>query len=63
MYVTVRDAGGGVATPAGQTTASGRASRVATTVLLLGVVSMLTDVSSESVAAVLPLYITVVLGL
>ncbi|MGF1654466.1 MAG: MFS transporter, partial [Actinomycetales bacterium] len=40
-----------------------RASRVATTVLLLGVVSMLTDVSSESVAAVLPLYITVVLGL
>ena len=63
MYVTVRDAGGGVATPAWQTTASGRASRVATTVLLLGVVSMLTDVSSESVAAVLPLYITVVLGL
>jgi MFS family permease len=70
MYVTVRDDGGhgsaaptGPAAPAGGATPAGRASRVATTVLLLGVVSMLTDVSSESVAAVLPLYVTVVLGL
>ncbi|MGF1663647.1 MAG: MFS transporter [Kineosporiaceae bacterium] len=63
MYVTVRDAGGGAAVADGRATPVGRASRVATTVLLLGVVSMLTDVSSESVAAVLPLYVTVVLGL
>ncbi|MGJ7442294.1 MFS transporter [Aquipuribacter sp. MA13-6] len=33
------------------------------TVVGLGVVSLLTDVSSESVAAVLPLYLTVVVGL
>ncbi|MFI5496971.1 MFS transporter [Actinoplanes sp. NPDC051859] len=38
-------------------------SRVATTVLLLGVVSLLTDVSSEMVAAVLPLYLTAQVGL
>lgn len=36
---------------------------VSSTVLTLGVVSMLTDISSESVAAILPLYITGVLGL
>ena len=33
------------------------------TVILLGLVSMLTDISSEAVAAVLPLYLTAVLGL
>ena len=32
-------------------------------VLAFGIVSMLTDISSESVAAVLPLYITAVLGM
>jgi hypothetical protein len=37
--------------------------RVATTVLLLGVVSLLTDVSSEMVAAVLPMYLTAQVGL
>jgi MFS family permease len=36
---------------------------VSSTVVTLGVVSMLTDISSESVAAILPLYITGVLGL
>jgi MFS family permease len=36
---------------------------VSSTVLTLGVVSMLTDISSESVAAILPLYVTGVLGL
>ena len=36
---------------------------VSSTVVTLGVVSMLTDISSESVAAVLPLYITGFLGL
>jgi MFS family permease len=37
--------------------------RVSSTVVTLGVVSMLTDVSSESVASILPLYITGALGL
>ena len=36
---------------------------VSSTVITLGVVSLLTDISSESVAAILPLYITGVLGL
>ncbi|WP_019180095.1 MFS transporter [Microbacterium yannicii] len=36
---------------------------VSSTVVVLGVVSLLTDISSESVAAILPLYITGVLGL
>lgn len=55
MYVSLRDRPAG---PAGR-----RVERVATTVLLLGVVSMLTDVSSEMVAAVLPLYLTAEVGL
>ncbi|MEV6811696.1 MFS transporter [Micromonospora sp. NPDC051296] len=37
--------------------------RVSTTVVLLGVVSLLTDVSSEMVASILPLYLTAVVGL
>ena len=37
--------------------------KLAPTILALGIVSLLTDVSSESVAAVLPLYITASLGL
>lgn len=37
--------------------------RVSGTVLALGFVSLLTDVSSESVSAVLPVYLTAVLGL
>jgi MFS family permease len=36
---------------------------VGSTVVLLGLVSLLTDISSESVSAVLPLYLTAVLGL
>lgn len=36
---------------------------VSSTVVTLGFVSMLTDISSESVAAILPLYVTGVLGL
>ncbi|MET0725513.1 MAG: MFS transporter [Leifsonia sp.] len=42
---------------------SGAAARVSSVVITLGIVSMLTDVSSESTAAVLPLYITTVIGL
>ena len=37
--------------------------RLSPVILWLGIVSMLTDISSESVAAILPLYITGVLGL
>ena len=55
MYVSVRDR---PASPQGRT-----AGRVATTVVLLGVVSMFTDISSEMVAAVLPLYLTTHVGL
>jgi MFS family permease len=43
----------------GRRTRTGRVSR---TVVLLGVVSMLTDISSEMVAAVLPLYLVYSLG-
>jgi MFS family permease len=39
-----------------------RTQRVSRTVVLLGVVSMLTDISSEMVAAVLPLYLVYSLG-
>ena len=42
---------------------SGSGGRVARTVVLLGFVSLLTDVSSEATASVLPLYLTSVLGL
>jgi MFS family permease len=40
-----------------------RAGRVSSTVVTLGVVSFLTDVSSEAVAAILPLYVTAALGM
>src|SRR5690554_700440 len=45
------------------TQATSVAFKVSPTVIALGVVSMLTDISSESVAAILPLYITGALGL
>ncbi|WP_205650212.1 MFS transporter [Actinoplanes solisilvae] len=54
MYVSVRDRPANSAGPAG---------RVASTVVLLGIVSMFTDISSEMVAAVLPLYLTTAVGL
>jgi MFS family permease len=58
MYVTVRDR------PAVGRRKSHRVKqRVAGTVVLLGLVSMLTDISSESVNAVLPIYITSTLGM
>jgi len=56
MYVSLRDR------PAA-TSARGTAARVAPTVILLGVVSLLTDISSEMVSAVLPIYLTAQLGL
>lgn len=58
MYVTLRDGSRDPDAPERR-----RGGRVAGTVVLLGVVSMLTDVSSEAVAAVLPLYLTAVVGL
>ncbi|WP_197515708.1 MFS transporter [Arthrobacter sp. U41] len=67
MYLSISDRNGGkkdldpVATsPAG---ALKRPFRLSPVILWLGVVSMLTDVSSESVSAILPLYITGFLGL
>ncbi|MFD1717162.1 MFS transporter [Georgenia deserti] len=55
MYLSVRD----------RPTSGGtrRRGRVSSTVVTLGIVSMLTDISSESVAAVLPLYLTSAMGL
>ncbi|WP_354480277.1 MFS transporter [Marisediminicola sp. UYEF4] len=41
----------------------GRGAKVSSVVITLGIVSMLTDISSESVSAILPLYITGVIGL
>ncbi|TLM72448.1 MFS transporter [Pseudarthrobacter sp. NamB4] len=46
-------------TPAAATTAF----RLSPVILWLGIVSMMTDISSESVAAILPLYVTGFLGL
>ena len=59
MYITVRDR----PTRARRGAAPWAKERVAGTVVLLGIVSMLTDISSESVNAVLPIYITSVLGM
>lgn len=70
MYITLRgtpksepgsaDPG---STATGATVRGIAKARVPSTVIGLGVVSLLTDISSESVAAILPLYITVVVGL
>ncbi|MCW6004714.1 MFS transporter [Micromonospora sp. CPCC 205371] len=59
MYVTLRDRPGEDASPSGQVVAR----RVSSTVVLLGIVSLLTDVSSEMVASIMPLYLTAVIGL
>jgi MFS family permease len=57
MYTTVRDLPATLATP------QRRLPRLAGTVLALGTVSLLTDVSSEMITAVLPVYLTLALGL
>jgi MFS family permease len=59
VYVSLRDRPGADQAPGAGT----KARRVTSTVVLLGVVSLLTDISSESVASVLPLYLTAVVGL
>jgi MFS family permease len=61
MYVTLRGTPGAVKNRPDGRGATGR--KVAPTVIGLGAVSLLTDISSESVSAVLPLYITVVIGM
>jgi len=62
MYISVRDRPASrTARPSGSA-AAGRPP-VGRVVIILGVVSLLTDVSSESVSAILPLYLTVVVGL
>src|SRR5687768_16779717 len=66
MYVTLRSVPNQSEPKPSGDLASGidhRRRRIPSAVLAFGVVSMLTDVSSESVAAVLPLYITAVLGM
>ncbi|WP_229068320.1 MFS transporter [Actinoplanes sp. DH11] len=58
VYVSLRDRPGSDE-PGGSSVVR----RVSSTVVLLGVVSLLTDVSSEMVASVLPLYLTAAVGL
>jgi len=59
MYISVRDR------PASGTARGSTSTRppVGRVVITLGIVSLLTDVSSESVSAILPLYLTAVVGL
>ena len=59
MYISLSDRGSKKST----TTADRAVTRVSSTVIMLGIVSMFTDISSESVSAVLPLYLTSALGL
>lgn len=59
MYISVREP----EVEGGVTPVDRMKRRVATTVILLGVVSLLTDVSSEMVNAVLPLYLTAEIGI
>ncbi|MFC9278374.1 MFS transporter [Streptomyces collinus] len=60
MYLTDRSAPPKDGTGQGRVRAPGR--RVAPVVLVLGTVSLITDVSSEMVTAVLPLYLVTTLG-
>jgi MFS family permease len=58
VYVSLRDRPG-----SDESGTKSTVRRVSSTVVLLGVVSLLTDVSSEMVASVLPLYLTAAVGL
>ncbi|MCT9818982.1 MFS transporter [Microbacterium sp. W1N] len=60
MYISLT---GSPAPATGERRAPRGVRTVSSTVITLGVVSMLTDISSESVSAILPLYITGFLGL
>lgn len=63
MYVSVRDASR--PRPRGESDAGqrGRRRTVSGTVILLGLTSLFTDISSEMVVAVLPIFATTILGL
>ncbi|MER8043596.1 MFS transporter [Streptomyces sp. NPDC094032] len=63
MYVADSRSTPATPAPAARSTRSGRRAAVAPTVLTLGTVSLVTDVSSEMVTAVLPLYLVTGLGL
>ncbi len=67
MYISVSDRNGGKkdehVANGGRTRRPDKPFRLSRTILWLGLVSMFTDISSESVAAILPLYITGFLGL
>lgn len=64
MYISFSDrTGSGTASDPSAPGGSKTATKVTSVVVALGIVSMLTDISSESVAAILPLYITGVIGL
>lgn len=59
MYITLSDRGAKA-----DASVKGRVvTRVSSTVIAMGIVSMFTDISSESVSAVLPLYITAAMGM
>lgn len=60
MYISLKDSSYRDAPGAGRRTGLAGVSSI---VITLGIVSMLTDISSESVAAILPLYVTSALGL
>jgi MFS family permease len=60
MYISLTERGTSEPRPSRAAQAVTRTSSV---VVMLGIVSMVTDISSESVAAILPLYITGALGL
>ena len=60
MYVTLR---GAPKSEKKSKESRGLRRKVPSAVLAFGMVSLLTDISSESVAAILPLYVTGVLGL
>jgi MFS family permease len=64
LYISMSDREGGKKDPVAPGSAAARtAFRLSPVIIWLGIVSMVTDISSESVAAVLPLYVTGFLGL
>src|SRR5918997_2360659 len=64
MYTTVRGVPESGAPDSGDAAGPRRGRRgVGRVVLLLGTVSLVTDLSSEMVSAILPVYLTLVLGL
>ncbi|QLE74969.1 MFS transporter [Streptomyces rectiverticillatus] len=63
MYLADSRTAPGVPDTAGRAPSPGRRAAVPATVLALGTVSLVTDVSSEMVTAVLPLYLVAELGL